>query len=91
MLLNFGIAVYLGNSRIPQFFKTVIWRLMDGHGDGAVVTALTSASNEALLPQIGQAPTWLPGKLSYAEGWYPALTWQRGRPVGSFFLRRKPL
>ena len=58
MLLNFGIAVHLGNSRIPRFFETLIWRLMDGHGDGtgAVVTALTTASKEALLPQIGQAP-----------------------------------
>jgi hypothetical protein len=55
VLLNFGIVVYLGESRIPQFFKTVIWRLMDGHGDGAVVTGLASASIEAHLPQIGQA------------------------------------
>ena len=58
MLLSFGIAVCLGNSRMPQFFKTLVWRLLDGHGEGAaaVVTALTSASKEALLPQIGQAP-----------------------------------
>jgi hypothetical protein len=56
VLLNFEFAVYLGNSRIPRFFKTLIWRLMDGHGEGAVVTALASASIEALLPQIGQAP-----------------------------------
>ena len=56
MLLNSGIEAYLAYSRIPEFFKTLIWRLMDGHGDGAVVTPLASASKEALLPQIGQAP-----------------------------------
>jgi hypothetical protein len=58
VLLNSGIEAYLGYSRIPQCFETRIWRLMDGHADGAgaVATALTSASKEALLPQIGQAP-----------------------------------
>jgi hypothetical protein len=62
-----GFGVSLSDSRDPQFFETLMCRLMNGHVEstGEVVTASASASNEALLPQIGQSPTWFQGKLGY--------------------------
>jgi hypothetical protein len=68
VLLNFGIVVCLGNSRIPQLVKAPIWPLLDGHGEaaGGGVTTLATASFGALLPPIqavgvGRVREWRAG------------------------------